>query len=186
MGFPGGASGKQLVCQCSRHKRCRFNPWVGKIPWRRAWQPTAVFLPGESLEKGAWSIGSQRIRHDWIDLTCTHTKLKVSPRFYSVLVEVFHCLWVLTTAGGFPYLNGISPACPHALLSYRSDKVTNFKWLQSRPLWGWLCFMKILGLNNKIWKEKQSHSPSSIYTFTRTFITHINMSSYAGGGVKVQ
>ena len=30
------------------HKRCGFNPWVGKIPWRRAWQPTAVFLPEES------------------------------------------------------------------------------------------------------------------------------------------
>ena len=29
-------------------KRGRFDPWVGKIPWRRAWQPTAVFLPGES------------------------------------------------------------------------------------------------------------------------------------------
>ena len=28
-------------------KRCRFNPWVGKIPWRRAWQPTPVFWPGE-------------------------------------------------------------------------------------------------------------------------------------------
>ena len=29
--------------------RCRFNPWVGKrLPWRRAWQPTPVFLPGES------------------------------------------------------------------------------------------------------------------------------------------
>ena len=26
-------------------KRCRFNPWVGKIPWRRAWQPNPVFLP---------------------------------------------------------------------------------------------------------------------------------------------
>ena len=26
-------------------KRCRFDPWVGKIPWRRAWQPTPVFLP---------------------------------------------------------------------------------------------------------------------------------------------
>ena len=25
-----------------------FNPWVGKIPWRRAWEPTPVFLPGES------------------------------------------------------------------------------------------------------------------------------------------
>ena len=29
-------------------QRCRFNPWVGKIPWRRAWQPTPVFFPGES------------------------------------------------------------------------------------------------------------------------------------------
>ena len=29
--------------------RCRFSPWVGKIPWRRKWQPTPVFLPRESL-----------------------------------------------------------------------------------------------------------------------------------------
>ena len=48
MGFPGGASGKEPACQCRRPKRCRFDPWVGKIPWRRAWQPTPVFLPGES------------------------------------------------------------------------------------------------------------------------------------------
>ena len=32
-------------------KRREFNPWVGKIPWRRAWQPTPVFLPGESQEQ---------------------------------------------------------------------------------------------------------------------------------------
>ena len=31
-----------------RHKRRRFDPWVRKIPWRRAWQPTPEFLPGES------------------------------------------------------------------------------------------------------------------------------------------
>ena len=43
----GGASGKELACQCRRHKWCRFHPWVGKIPWRRKWQPTPVFLPGE-------------------------------------------------------------------------------------------------------------------------------------------
>ena len=36
------------TCPCRRRKRCRFNPWVGKIPWRRAWQPALVFLPGES------------------------------------------------------------------------------------------------------------------------------------------
>ena len=45
---PGGASGKEPTCQCRRHKRYEFNPWVGKIPWTRAWQPTPVFLPGES------------------------------------------------------------------------------------------------------------------------------------------
>ena len=47
-GFPGGASGKEPACQGRRQKSLRFNPWVGKIPWRRAWQPTPVFLPGIS------------------------------------------------------------------------------------------------------------------------------------------
>ena len=48
MGFPGGTSRKEPTCQCRRHQRLRFNPWVRKIPWRRAWQLTPVFLPGES------------------------------------------------------------------------------------------------------------------------------------------
>ena len=46
--FPGVSSGKEPTCQCRRHKRRRFDPQVGKIPWRREWQPTPVFLPGES------------------------------------------------------------------------------------------------------------------------------------------
>ena len=41
-------SGKEPTCQRRRNKRCGFNLWVGKIPWRRAWQLTLVFLPGES------------------------------------------------------------------------------------------------------------------------------------------
>ena len=45
-----------------------FNPWVGKIPWRRVWQPTPVFLPGKSPwteEPGELqSMGFQRVRHD--------------------------------------------------------------------------------------------------------------------------
>ena len=48
MGFPGGTSGKEPTCQCRRHKRRGFHPWIRKIPWRRAWQPTPVFLLGES------------------------------------------------------------------------------------------------------------------------------------------
>ena len=46
--FPGGISGKELTCQRRSHKRYEFNPWVRKILWRRKWQPTLVFLPGES------------------------------------------------------------------------------------------------------------------------------------------
>ena len=38
-----GASGKESACQYRRHKRCRFDPWVGKIPWKWIWQPTPVF-----------------------------------------------------------------------------------------------------------------------------------------------
>ena len=50
-GFSGGISGKESACQCRRHKRCRFVPWVRKIPWRRAWPPAPVFLLGDSHEQ---------------------------------------------------------------------------------------------------------------------------------------
>ena len=50
LGFPGGASGKEPAFQCRRHKRFRFDPWVRKIPWRRAWQP----IPENSMDREAW------------------------------------------------------------------------------------------------------------------------------------
>ena len=60
LGFPGDP-GKESVCQC---RRLRFDPWVGKIPWRRKWQPIPVFLPGEipSIKEpgGLQSMGSQK------------------------------------------------------------------------------------------------------------------------------
>ena len=40
-----GSCGQEPVCQC---RRLEFDPWVRKIPWRRAQQPTIIFLPGES------------------------------------------------------------------------------------------------------------------------------------------
>ena len=42
----GDSDGKEPACQCQcrRRKRHGFHPWVGKMPWRRKWQPTAVFL----------------------------------------------------------------------------------------------------------------------------------------------
>ena len=49
--FPSGSAGKEPNCQCRRYKRHEFYPLVGKIPWKRKWQPTPVFLPGKSHEQ---------------------------------------------------------------------------------------------------------------------------------------
>ena len=65
-GLPWWLSGKESAWQC---RRCRFDLWVEKIPWRRAWQRTPVLLRGES----PWteepcrlqSMGLSRVRHDW-------------------------------------------------------------------------------------------------------------------------
>ena len=46
-GLPWWLSGKELTCQCRKHRRYEFSPGVGKIPWRMEWQPTPVFSPGE-------------------------------------------------------------------------------------------------------------------------------------------
>ena len=47
-GFPRWLGGQESTCQCKRSQRHRFDPSVGKIPWRRKWQPTPVFLSGKS------------------------------------------------------------------------------------------------------------------------------------------
>ena len=60
--FPGGTSGKEPVFQCRRLKGHRFEAWVRKIPWRRALQPTPVFLLGES--HGQRSLAGYRAVHD--------------------------------------------------------------------------------------------------------------------------
>ena len=51
MGFPGGQVVKtSAIVRDIRYKPIRdgLNPWVGKIPWSRKWQPTPIFLPGKS------------------------------------------------------------------------------------------------------------------------------------------
>ena len=72
-GFPGGSVGKEPACQCRRHKRHRFSPWVGKIPWRRAWQNTPVHLPRES--HGPRSLAGYSPQHHTHSKTQVYTKL---------------------------------------------------------------------------------------------------------------
>ena len=51
---------KKSTCQCRRLRRHRLDPWVGKMPQRKKWQPAAVFLPGESQDGGAWQATVHR------------------------------------------------------------------------------------------------------------------------------
>ena len=76
-------SGKESTCQC---RRCRFDPWVGKVPWRRKWQPTPLFLPGKS--HGHRSLAGYSPRgckeSDTTEHTCTHRSRKISRLKYRV------------------------------------------------------------------------------------------------------
>jgi len=71
--FPGDSVGKESICNaedCLQHRRPGFDPWVRKIPWRRAWQLTPVILPGEfhgqrSLA-GCSPWGSQKVSQDLV------------------------------------------------------------------------------------------------------------------------
>ena len=64
MGFPGGSLGRV----CLQGGRTRFYPWIGKIPWRRVWQLTQVFLPGE-IHGQRSLVGYSPWGHKELDMT---------------------------------------------------------------------------------------------------------------------
>ena len=72
--LPWWCSGKESPYQCQRCRRCRFDLWVRKIPWRRKWQPTPVLLPGkfhEHISKSYTYIafpGLLKRKYSWHDL----------------------------------------------------------------------------------------------------------------------
>ena len=95
-GFPVDASGKEPSCQ---HKRRGFDPWVGKIPCKRAWQSTPVFLPGEShgqrslagySPKGPKELDMSEVT----ELQCPH----------ALFLEVPLDLYIVYGAQAFPHL----------------------------------------------------------------------------------
>ena len=90
MDFPGDASGKEHTYQCRTCKRLGFNPWVGKFPWRRAWQPTPVFLPGESC--------GQRSLAGYSPMSCRVRLTEMTEHLYSkknCRRKFVFCLFVL-------------------------------------------------------------------------------------------
>ena len=64
---------------CLQCRRLGFDPWVGKFLWRREWQSTAVFLPGEfhgQRSLAGYSLPYRRVGHDWVTNPRAHTRPK--------------------------------------------------------------------------------------------------------------
>ena len=65
--LPRWLNGKEFACQCRRQRRCRFDSWVGKIPWRRKWQLAPIFFLENFMEPvGLKSMRWQRVGLDWV------------------------------------------------------------------------------------------------------------------------
>ena len=79
-GLPRWLSGKEPTCQCRRR---RFYPWAGKTPWRRKWQPTPVFLPGESHGQRSLA-GYSPWGHKESDTTERLTTTKTASKFHII------------------------------------------------------------------------------------------------------
>ena len=102
-GFPGGSVGKESTCNagdCLQYRRQEFDSWVGKIPWRRKWQPTSQFLPGESYGQRRL-VGYRPWGRKELDMTeatqhaCLREALLLGERTVSDLkVILFGCLVV--------------------------------------------------------------------------------------------
>ena len=86
-GLPRWLRGKESPCQCRRRKRCAFDPWIRKIPWRKKWQPTIIFLPGKS--HGQWSL----VGYKESDMTVTKPQMKWPKKVWE---EVGRSRWVFT------------------------------------------------------------------------------------------
>ena len=77
MGFSGSSDGKESACQCRRQKNLRFDPWVGKIPWRREhgypFKYSCLENPWTAEPGGLQSEALHKVGCDWSDLALRHT-----------------------------------------------------------------------------------------------------------------
>ena len=92
-GFPGFPRDKEPACQCGRHKRHGFNPWVRKIPWSRVWQPTSVFMPGASCRQRTLVGYGPQCHKEWDTTEGLSTRTCIcNKNIQSSRKEADHCL----------------------------------------------------------------------------------------------
>ena len=74
LGFPGGTSGKELTCQCRRHKRHGFNPWVREIPGGGKGNPLQYSCLENPMDRGVWWAIAHTVSKNHAHMRiCVHT-----------------------------------------------------------------------------------------------------------------
>ena len=104
-GFPGGTRDKEPECQCSRLESHGLDPWVGKIPWRRKWQPTPVLLAGESHGQRSLAGYSPWGCKELTTRLSTHKLVQQSDSFIHIHISIF--FRVFSHMGYFRVLNRV-------------------------------------------------------------------------------
>ena len=143
--FTGCASGKVPACQFRRHKRHGFYPWVQKIPWRRAWQPTSIFLPEETQAKSSltgYIVHGVTQCWTWLKLLSTHMVVKFN-LFTMRILRYWLYLLGMSKIPYFSYFNIILCLIKHTAIHNSSyGKIT---------VDGLHCFSEIFWIQKHIW-----------------------------------
>ena len=136
-GFPYGSASKEATCNAGYTRRFRFHPWVGKIPWRRKWKPTPVFLPGESHGQRSL-VGCSAKDHKQLDTTEQHTHPASVSSFCCCSFIADLILWMFTVSALYLKLSFLE--CLNYIHWLLSSSISSFPprisstWIQvSRP-----------------------------------------------------
>ena len=151
MCFPGGSVVKNLPANAGD---IEFDPWVGKIPWRRQWQPTPVFLPGKFhgwrslVGYGPW--GHKTVRHHSSDWTTTTKSVYMSlllshfvpPSPFPPCPQV-HSLWLRLYSWSFVVMPiGLESVTQSEASQKGKNKYCIFMYIWNLEKWYWWTYFQ--------------------------------------------
>ena len=142
----------RICLQCRSHRRHKFNTWVRKISWWRAWQPTQYpswRIPWTEEPRRLQSMGSQRVEHDWGNEACTPAMLDSQKRPARMAQRIYT---------GFIWISQILAFCHICFLSVMSvyrhiSRQTHICICLCVHIWGMWCVLRVshLFISNSLW-----------------------------------
>ena len=126
---------KNTPGQGRRHKRRGFSPWVGKIPWRRAWQPTPVLFLKNPMDSGSWWAIGHRVAKSWTWLKRLSTFLRLPWQIPTNWVVCILSLFWRPEVQAQGFISRAGP--PLKVLGKSLLASSSFQWLQ--PFLSFLC-----------------------------------------------